>query len=75
MQKRLIRFGVIVGGAAVGAAMTAAAANQTALTITSDGNITPEGAAIAAIISSILMAVDVYLKKRGVYSDTLSNKP
>lgn len=67
MKKRLIRFGTIVGGAAAGAAITAAAANQSALTVTSDGNVTPEGAAIAAVITSILIALDGYLKKRGLY--------
>ena len=67
MKKRLIRFGIIVGGAAAGAAITAAAANQSALTVASDGNVTPEGAAIAAVITSILMALDGYLKKRGLY--------
>lgn len=67
MKKRLIRFGTIVGGAAAGAAITAAAANQTALTVTSDGNLTPEGAMAGAIISAILIALDKYLKTRGLY--------
>ncbi len=67
MKKRLTRFGIIVGAAAAGAAVTAAAANLSVLTVTSDGNVTPEGVLAGAIISSILVALDKYLKGRGLY--------
>jgi len=63
VKAALIRFARVVGGQALGAGITAAIANYTAL----PGLDTPGGLIIGATLGAALVAADKYLREKGVY--------